>query len=429
MAWVAQELPGDMQALASVGMGEGKGIWERMTLIIRARRLDVRQLMAGFDQRRRGFFDLTTFARSLANAFGSQWVELAMTSAEFREICEPYLTRKPENAGVQGSPESLVLWHQFAADLQKMAETRVPADSFLARLAAVEQKERQSAALQRDYGVTEPELRLAFKFFVDRINVYSKRGLTDGFRRIDKDNKGTVTADEIMSFFAEAAHKPYYVNERTIGVLVDWADINGDDAISYNELSQVIRCEDLLELSELVPDKKMVCAEKREGERVVCERGLTAEEVRKAQTVVAERFLERFRGARQALAFIDSDGSGWLSREEFKGYLKSMNVLTYKDKKSNRVMKGPLSVKEVDGMLDVVDIISANAGGARTPPHLRRSGAPPLSPVPHAPPSPRDRPGRRRADRLERDGEDHGEGRERTPLRHPRHRRHLSVCV
>ena len=46
-------------------MGEGKGIWERMTLIIRARRLDVRQLMAGFDQRRRGFFDLTTFARSL----------------------------------------------------------------------------------------------------------------------------------------------------------------------------------------------------------------------------------------------------------------------------------------------------------------------------------------------------------------------------
>jgi len=240
--------------------------------------------------------------------------------------------------------------------------------------------------------------------------VYSKRGLTDGFRRIDKDNKGTITADEIMSFFAENAHKPYYVNERTIGVLVDWADINGDDAISCNELSQVLRCEDLLELSELVPDKKMVCAEKREGERVVCERGAPPPPAARAPAPAAPAHslpgargrAHGGRGAKgaddrrraipralprraagalppppplllfsshslsspvQALAFIDADGSGWLSRDEFKGYLKSMNVLTYKDKKTNRVMKGPLSVKEVDGMLDVVDVISAALGG------------------------------------------------------------------
>ncbi len=33
---------------------------------------------------------------------------------------------------------------------------------------------------------------------------------------------------------------PYYVNENTIDVLIDWADVSGDDEIDYNELSKVL---------------------------------------------------------------------------------------------------------------------------------------------------------------------------------------------
>ena len=98
----------------------------------------------------------------------------------------------------------------------------------------------------------------------------------------------------------------------------------------------------------------------------------------------------------QALAFMDADGSGWLSREEFKSHLKTMNLLSYKDKKTSRLVKGPLVDKEVrtlarlgatlawigaqrvctrdrqhapivhgqvDGLLDIVDIISQQRSG------------------------------------------------------------------
>ena len=108
-------LPGDLSVMDTVGMGEGEPIWDRMAKIIRSRRLDVRQLMAGFDRSKKGFFDLATLRRAFSNAFSNQWTELAMTQAEFAEVTEPYLTRVPQN---NGEPTSLVQWRQLAQDLQ-----------------------------------------------------------------------------------------------------------------------------------------------------------------------------------------------------------------------------------------------------------------------------------------------------------------------
>ena len=48
-------LPGDLATLDTIGMGEGEPIWDRMAKIIRSRRLDCRQLMAGFDRAHKGF--------------------------------------------------------------------------------------------------------------------------------------------------------------------------------------------------------------------------------------------------------------------------------------------------------------------------------------------------------------------------------------
>ena len=107
---IINSLPGDMSALASIGMGEGLPIWERMAVIIRIRRFNVRDLMAGFDRNGYGFIDLPPFQRALCNAFGNQWVELAMTTQEFREITEPYLTRRPQK---DGEPGSFVQWSSF----------------------------------------------------------------------------------------------------------------------------------------------------------------------------------------------------------------------------------------------------------------------------------------------------------------------------
>jgi len=85
-----------------------------------------------------------------------------------------------------------VQWRQLAQDLQMLAETQRPTADFLERLAMIEARDRATKMLQRDYGVTQDELKLAFQYFKDRIETYSKRGLTDGFRRIDNDHKGSL---------------------------------------------------------------------------------------------------------------------------------------------------------------------------------------------------------------------------------------------
>ena len=221
---IINSLPGDMAALDSQGTGEGLPIFERMSMIIRKRRFNVRDLMAGFDRNTYGFIDLPTFQRALCNAFGNQWIELAMTTPEFREITEPYLTRKPQQ---DGEPGSFVQWSLFSNDLQMLADTKQPTEDFLARLGKVEAREKASVELHDKYGVTEPEIKFAFKYFVERVQTYSKRGLTDGFRRMDSDHKGSLSGDELRQFFISgAADAPWYVNDRTIDVLVDWADMN-----------------------------------------------------------------------------------------------------------------------------------------------------------------------------------------------------------
>ena len=78
-------MPGDVGTLDTIGMA-GESIWNRMAAIIRARSLDVRILMDAHDRRNYGF---VTSRRSVARvyAFGNQWIDLATTSAELKEIC------------------------------------------------------------------------------------------------------------------------------------------------------------------------------------------------------------------------------------------------------------------------------------------------------------------------------------------------------
>lgn len=50
-------LPGDLQVLDSQGMGEGMSIWRRFAVIIRGRRIDITEVMRGYDVVDRGFFE------------------------------------------------------------------------------------------------------------------------------------------------------------------------------------------------------------------------------------------------------------------------------------------------------------------------------------------------------------------------------------
>ena len=171
LGYTEATMPGDVADLVSEGIAEGESIWNRMAAIIRARSLDVRILMDAHDRRNYGFVDIPTFRRSLCYAFGNQWIDLAMTSEELKEISAPYLNRKPNS---RGEPEAFVMWQKFTTDLQTLADKKAPSDDFLARLAIVEAREKAEVMLFKEYGVQEFELRSALIAVKDRLLTYNR---------------------------------------------------------------------------------------------------------------------------------------------------------------------------------------------------------------------------------------------------------------
>ena len=320
-----------------------------MAALIRARSLDVRILMDAHDRRNYGFVDIPTFRRSLCYAFGNQWIDLAMTSAELKEICAPYLTRKPNAAG---EPEAFVLWQKFTTDLQALADKKRPTNDFLARLAEVEAREKASAALVAEYGVTEFELKSCLNAIKERLLTYNA-SLNDAFRRIDGSGNGFISADEIKTFFRDA-YLGDVVNDRTLACMIDMADLNGDDEIDYSELSGVIECDDILELAALVPDKKVVSAEKTAAAKKVGKYGCTVGQLKETAKTIRDALMMKHNSVFRALRDFDESGDGVLSREEIMVVLKQFNLLKYTDFYTGET-RGDLGMNEVNTLLDFVD--------------------------------------------------------------------------
>ena len=182
-------MPGDVGFMATLGTGEGEHIWNRMAMLIRKHSLDVRLLMDAHDRRNRGFVDVQTFRRSLCYAFGNQWIELAMTTAEFNEICEPYRSRLPH---AKGEPDAFIMWQKFSADLQTLANTRRPSADFLAKLEEIERKEKVDLELQAKWGMDVFTLTSALSAIKDRLLTYNT-SINKAFQRIDLDNSGSAS--------------------------------------------------------------------------------------------------------------------------------------------------------------------------------------------------------------------------------------------
>ena len=78
--------------------------------------------------RNRSFLDVPTFRRAMCYAMGDQWTRLAMTSYEFKAICDKYqrldAAHGSQGTDVQGfgQPEPLILWQPFAYAVQKLAD-------------------------------------------------------------------------------------------------------------------------------------------------------------------------------------------------------------------------------------------------------------------------------------------------------------------
>merc|ERR1711865_436663 len=93
-----------------------------MAAIVRFRRIDLIAIMHGRDPQDRNTFEQTQFLAALADVFGPSWTEIAITTAEFDEITEPYKTKRPTGPG---HPPALIQYRNFCYDLQQYAEDQL----------------------------------------------------------------------------------------------------------------------------------------------------------------------------------------------------------------------------------------------------------------------------------------------------------------
>jgi hypothetical protein len=168
--------------------------------------------------------------------------------------------------------------------------------------------------------------------------------------------------EELRVFFLEEGFPPWYVNERTIAVLIDFADLNDDDSIGYLELSQVLECDDIIEFAALVPNKKNASQEKKDNEMKIGTRGCTVGQVKDAQRLICERLINRGSGdlrqnnVRSVLAYLDTYENGMITRQEMYTKLKSLNLI--KHTTSEKKVKGDLDLAVVDTLFDLVEEVA-----------------------------------------------------------------------
>jgi len=346
-------MPGDIGFMATLGTCEGEHIWNRMAMMIRKHSLDVRLLMDAHDRRNRGFVDVQTFRRSLCYAFGNQWIELGMSTAEFNEICEPYRSRLPH---AKGEPDAFIMWQKFASDLQTLANTRRPSQNFLAKLEEVERKERVDLELQAKWGMDVFTLTSALSAIKDRLLTYNT-SINKAFQRIDLDNSGSVNVEEMLHCFKDA-HIEHIVNANTLDLIMSYCDATGDGEIDYNELASLIMTGDILERG--IPEHRVIKVEARVGRNQI-----PVSVLRKAQKLIVEKLLTKFDTVREALRFIDTDGSGTIDREEIKEMLKRFNILEYTDFYTG-MKRGDISEEVLDTFVEVCQGISLSSGDGDT---------------------------------------------------------------
>ena len=88
-------------------------------------------------------------------------------------------------------------------------------------------------------------------------------------------------------------------------------------------------------------------------------------DLRQAQKLICLRLTTKFDTVREALRFIDTDGSGTIDREEIKEMLKRFNILEYTDFYTG-MKRGDISEEVLDTFVEVCQGISLSSGDGDT---------------------------------------------------------------
>jgi hypothetical protein len=176
--------------------------------------------------RNRAFLDVSDFRRALCYAMGDQWTGLSITSDEFESLYTPYIRNAGHESFGIGNvqnfkhAEPLILWQQFARDVQKSADgSGLSAAAARAAEAmrdadetwgdaknAMEARQRaREAKLNVPFGnrgATLGQVEHAKKVISDQL-LMKHDTVREALKDLDESSDGTLTRDEIMLLLKE----------------------------------------------------------------------------------------------------------------------------------------------------------------------------------------------------------------------------------
>ena len=294
-----QTMPGDL-----MGVTRPHSAVERICKQIRDRNLDLLNLMDDFQKRPRGsrmpvrnraFLNVSDFRRALCYAMGDQWIGMSMNSQEFEDLYAPYVRSEASHESrltlsrtdIICKPEPLILWQQFARDVQKMADgtglseaqqilfdaEQELADKAAAAAKAAEaaldadanfglakagmkarraEKEKQMAQPVGKRGCTLGQVENAKKVIMNVLVGPGGRHDTirEALKDLDESADGTLQREEIVTFLRENyiyQYTDFYTGQLRGAIapavcetLLDLVDKNGDGTIKYDEFASEV---------------------------------------------------------------------------------------------------------------------------------------------------------------------------------------------
>ena len=214
-------------------------------------------------------------------------------------------------------------------------EARKAAAKAAAEQAAAEKAAAEAAAkalqvaqpkVHREY-VSDYELRRAHAVIKSRLSTMFG-DLRASFRAVDKDGSGFVSHEEAHAALATLnLGLPTRIMQR----FTDIADYDGDGEISFAEFARVLTADDIMEMKDSVAasykgnmvNSRDVSPSIQRTSRVI-KNGVTEDALRTAIMLIKEKLLQKYNRLDTAFKQIDEDRSGYLTRAEFRFFIKNL---------------------------------------------------------------------------------------------------------
>jgi|LauGreDrversion4_1035100.scaffolds.fasta_scaffold11967_3 Ca2+-binding EF-hand superfamily protein len=239
----------------------------------------------------------------------------------------------------------------LAIENAKQAQAEAAKALAAAKAEAEQQKQVAQVVAKKAEQVPDDQLRRAHHLVKSRLATQFGE-LRNAFRKYDTDRSGSISHEEMV---AAIQGLELGLPQKAIQRMIDLADYDEDGEVSFAEFARIISADDIIEMKnslEASATTSTAGVVKADGvgksvkeKPKVIKNGVTDVEVRKAVTLIREKLTDKYLRLDSAFKKIDVDRSGYLSREEMRFCVMSLNL----DSLNKAVIEVVIDLADADG--------------------------------------------------------------------------------